>query len=218
MGSEPPASILPKKARLLEGSGEYLSERKMSVFQAVFTRRFLDASRLAKSNAVVRFCTLSTKPFSEFYLVRRLGAANHEQPFSYLSMCDIAINTNLFQDEYELAISGTRAEFTHVTKQLKDLSEGAFALKYKPDKYYPLPIHQVLIAPISQSDGVVTVLIEEKALKLSGDAQAFQKLSAFLLSLSNLAAGEHFHLDWFANEDLLAPTTANMSFVFSLEA
>lgn len=81
-----------------------------------------------------------------------------------------------------------------------------------------LCLHQVLIEPMSQSDGVVTVLLEEKALKLSGDAQAFQKLRAFLLSLSNLAAGEHFHLDWFANEDLLAPSTANMSFVFSLEA
>jgi hypothetical protein len=60
-------------------------------------------------------------------------------------MCEIAITTSLHQEEYEIEISGTCTEFARVTKHLKALSGGVFALKHKPDTYYPVPMRHVLI-------------------------------------------------------------------------
>ncbi|TGE20988.1 Imm32 family immunity protein [Hymenobacter metallicola] len=135
----------------------------------------------------------------------------------YPDMCEIAINTSVCQGEYEIDISGTSAEFADVTKQLKALSRGVFPLKHQPNTYHPVAMRQVVIEPVGHSNGVVTAQIEGAEFTLSGDAEAFRKLSAFLTSLSNLSAGEHWHLDWFANDDLLAPATAHMAFVFSIE-
>lgn len=132
-------------------------------------------------------------------------------------MCEIAIKTSLHQGEYEIGIWGTRAEFANLTKPFTGLSRRVFLLKLLPEPYYPVPMQQVVVEPVVHSNGVVTVQIDGSEFTLSGDAQAFLKLTAFLESLSNLSIGEHWHLDWFDNEDLLAPATANMSFVFYIE-
>jgi hypothetical protein len=133
-------------------------------------------------------------------------------------MCEISINASSQEEDYEINISGTCAEFANAKKQLNGLTGGVFALKHRLETYCPLSIRHVVIEPVGHSNSVVTAVIEEEAFKLSGDAHAFRKLSEFLASLSNLSAGEHFHLDWFANADMLAPTTANMSFIFFIEA
>jgi hypothetical protein len=133
-------------------------------------------------------------------------------------MCGIAINISSQQGHFEIDILGATADFASLTKQLTIPAAGVFPLKYKPNTHFPVPMSHLSIEPVGQSKGVITALIEGAELTLSGDAQAFQKLTAFLESLSTLSPGEHFHLDWFANEDLLAPVTANMSFTFSIKA
>jgi hypothetical protein len=133
-------------------------------------------------------------------------------------MCPIAINVSSHQEHTEVDISGTHVDFASVTKQLTDLSTGMFPLKHLPNRYYPVPLSRLSIELLPHSNGVITALTEGAEFRLSGDAQAFQKLTVFLESLSNLPVGEHFHLDWFGNEDLLAPATADMAFVFSIEA
>jgi hypothetical protein len=133
-------------------------------------------------------------------------------------MCEIAINTNLHKEQVEVEISGTCAGFATVTQQLVKLSTGVFTIKNMPNRYYPTQISRLSLETVVQSSGVITALVDGADFKLSGDVQAFRKLTDFLASLSSLSPGEHFHLDWFANEDLLAPATADMSFVFLIEA
>jgi hypothetical protein len=135
-------------------------------------------------------------------------------------MCEIAINTGPHREdsEIEIAILGSCAEYASVSKNLNDLPTGVFPLKHKPNKYYPLTISKVSIERMDQSNGVIAVQIDGAELRLSGDSQAFRKLTEFLANVSTLDAGGHVHLDYFGNPDLLAPATDNMSFVFSIEA
>jgi hypothetical protein len=133
-------------------------------------------------------------------------------------MCGIAINTSSLQGHSEIDISGKVADFTRFAKQLPDLSSGVVSLRQEPSPYFPMSMSQVIVEPVSQSEGLLTARIEGAGLRLSGDGQAFRKLADFLESLSTLSPGAHFHLDWFANDDWLAPATATMSFIFSLKA
>lgn len=135
-------------------------------------------------------------------------------------MCEIAINTSSHQEqsEIEISISGTCAEFASASKRLNGLSTGVFPLKHKLDRHYPVLMRQLTIKPMHQSNGVITARIDGAALNLSGDTQAFGKLTEFVANVSTLDAGGHVHLDWFANTDLLSPATDNMSFVFYIEA
>jgi hypothetical protein len=134
-------------------------------------------------------------------------------------MCEIAINTGPHQEhsEIEISISGTCAEYASASKNLNGLTTGVFPLKHKPNKYYPLIISELSVDMMSQSNGVFVAQIEGAELRLSADSQAFRKLTEFLANVSTLDAGGHVHLDWFANPDLLAPATDNMSFVFYIE-
>jgi hypothetical protein len=110
-------------------------------------------------------------------------------------MCGIAINISSQQGHFEIDILGATADFASLTKQLTIPAAGVFPLKYKPNKHFPVPMSHLSIEPVGQSKGVITALIEGAEFMLSGDAQAFQKLTAFLESLSTLSPGEHFHLD-----------------------
>lgn len=130
----------------------------------------------------------------------------------------IAINVNSQQEYSEIDISGTAAEFANFTEHLAKLSTGVLSLKSHPNLYFPISMDQLLIELMDQSDGLLTAQIIGTDFKLSGDPQAFRKLIDFLKSLPNLSPEEHFHLDWFANEDLLAPSTSTMAFIFSMKA
>ena len=133
-------------------------------------------------------------------------------------MSEIAINLSLQEAQYEIDLSGTAAQFASLVNRVNRLttcSPDVLSLRYEPSPY-PEAMSQLWLEQVDQSNGLIEVQINDTVLKLLGDSQAFYKLKVFLESLSNLRPGDHFHLDWFANEDLLASTTANMSFVFSV--
>ncbi|WBA44205.1 hypothetical protein [Hymenobacter canadensis] len=132
-------------------------------------------------------------------------------------MCEVAINISTQQEYSEIDISGNEADFASAAKQLAERSIGIFALKLKPNIHFPLPMRHLSMETVSHSSGVITALIQGAEFKLVGDSQAFRKLTDFVESLGNVPPGGHFHLDWFANADLLAPATANMSFIFSIK-
>ncbi|TGD79765.1 hypothetical protein [Hymenobacter wooponensis] len=134
-------------------------------------------------------------------------------------MSEIAINLSLQEAQYEIDLSGTAAQFASLVNRVNHLtkySPDVLSLRYKPSAY-PTAMRQLWLEQVDQSNGLITVQVNDIILKLLGNSQAFYKLTVFLESLSNLRPGEHFHLDWFSNEDLLAPTTASMSFIFSME-
>ncbi|MFC6225310.1 hypothetical protein ACFP2F_18830 [Hymenobacter artigasi] len=133
-------------------------------------------------------------------------------------MCEIAINISTQEEYSEIDISGTEADFASAAKQLAERSTGVFALNLKPNIYFPLPMKHLSMETVGQSKGVISALIHGAEFKLVGDSQAFRKLTDFVESLVNVPPGGHFHLDWFANADLLAPATADMSFIFSIKA
>jgi hypothetical protein len=133
-------------------------------------------------------------------------------------MSVIAINVNSQQGYHEINISGTAVEFANLAEYLTNLSTGVLSLKNDSNPFFPISMDQLLIELVDQSDGRITAQVTDKDFKLLGDTQAFRKLIDFLESLPNLSPGEHFHLDWFANEDLLAPSTSNMTFIFSMKA
>jgi hypothetical protein len=137
-------------------------------------------------------------------------------------MIGIAINVSSHQEYFEVDISGNNIDFTSFVKQLLNtLSKnqtGVITLKIEPNTYFPKPIRYLSTALLEDLDGLITVQIIDDKFKLSGDALAFQKLINFLESVPNLSPGEHFHLDQFDHEDLLAPITSNMSFIFSMKS
>lgn len=132
-------------------------------------------------------------------------------------MIGIAINVSSNQEYFEIDISGNNIEFTSFTKQLSKNQTGVITLKFEPDNYFPKSIKFLSTALLEDSDGLITAQVIDDEFKLSGDSLAFQKLINFLESVPNLSPGEHFHLDQFDHEDLLAPITSNMSFVFSMK-
>ncbi|MBX0289516.1 hypothetical protein K3G63_03655 [Hymenobacter sp. HSC-4F20] len=132
-------------------------------------------------------------------------------------MCEIAINVGLLQEYSEVDISGTAAGFVKLAGRLVKNSTGIFSLTLKRNAYFPVTISEVSLELVDQSEGLIDAQIHGTELKISGDSRAFQKLAAFLESLSCVPPGGHFHLDWFSDEDLLAPTTSTMSFIFSVE-
>ena len=133
-------------------------------------------------------------------------------------MSKIAINISLQQEHFEIDISGNAAGFANLTDYLSRSPTGVFPLKSSPNTYFPMSIKILSTKLVEQSKGLVTAQVSDAELRLMGDPKAFLKLGAFLESLQNLSPGEHFHLDWFSNEDLLAPNTSNMSFIFSIES
>jgi hypothetical protein len=133
-------------------------------------------------------------------------------------MCEIAIHISTQQEYSEIDISGTEADFASAAKQLAERSTVVFALNLKPNIHFSLPMKHLSLETVNQSNGVITALIHGGEFKLVGDSLAFRKLADFVESLGNVPPGGHFHLDWFANADLLAPATADMSFIFSVKA
>lgn len=132
-------------------------------------------------------------------------------------MCGIAINVGLLQGHSEVAVSGTAAGFVKLAGCVAEISTGVCSLTPKRNAYFPVAVSEVAWEIIDQSEGLIAAQIHGTELKISGDSQAFQKLAAFLESLSCMSPRGHFHLDWFSNEDLLAPTASTMSFIFSVE-
>lgn len=133
-------------------------------------------------------------------------------------MCEIAINISTQQVPSEIEISGSEAAFANAAKQLAERSTGVFALNPKPNRYFPLPMRHLSMQTVSHSNGVITALMQGAEFRLVGDSRAFRKLTDFVESLANVPPGGHFHLDWLANADVLAPATAEMSFIFSIKA
>jgi hypothetical protein len=132
-------------------------------------------------------------------------------------MCEIVINTSTQQGHSEVQISGTATGFAGLPNYLTDISARVYSLTRRPSAYYPVSISQLSLELVDQSNGLITAQINNAEFKLLGDASAFQKLADFLSSLLELRPGEHFHFDWFGNEYLLAPETATLSVIFSME-
>ncbi|MBT9395500.1 hypothetical protein KLP40_20210 [Hymenobacter sp. NST-14] len=135
-------------------------------------------------------------------------------------MCELSVNVCSLQGEFEghteIDISGTSADFLRFSYCLSEFPTKGFSLRQKPNIYYPKSLHHLSLDLVDQSNRLITMQVEGVDFKITGDLEAFQKLSSFLESLSNLSPGEHFHLDWFADEDLLAPATNTLSFIFSV--
>ncbi|WBO84177.1 hypothetical protein [Hymenobacter yonginensis] len=137
-------------------------------------------------------------------------------------MCELSINVSSLKGEFEghteIDISGTTADFLSFSYCLTEFPTKEFSLRQRPTIYYPISLHHLSLELVDQSNQLITMQIEGVGFKITGDLEAFQKLRSFLESLSNLRPGEHFHLDWFADEDLLAPATTISSFIFSVLA
>lgn len=133
-------------------------------------------------------------------------------------MPEIAINVNLQQECYEVNISGTAAAFATFTNHLINLSTAVYSLDKSPNIYFPTQLDRLSVRLVDQSSGLISVQIDNEEFNIVGDEQAFMRFADFAESLQNLSPGEHFHLDWFANENLLSPTTSNMVFIFSMRA
>ena len=132
-------------------------------------------------------------------------------------MYTIAINVSMQKEYFEIDISGNAVEFASFTNYLSKRPTDIFPLKSKPNAYFPKSMKSLSTELLEQSDGLIAVQIVNNDFRIIGDSQAFLKLVDFLESLPNLSPGEHFHLDWFSNESLLAPSTSNMSFIFFME-
>jgi len=133
-------------------------------------------------------------------------------------MSEIAINISEPQEGVEINISGNASAFTALADHLSKNTTSILLLKSEPNAYFPRKMEFLSTVLLEQSNGLITVQVIDAEFRLVGDSQAFQKLGSFLESLENLIPGEHFHLDWFANGDLLAPDTADMSFIFWMES
>ena len=140
--------------------------------------------------------------------------------YCLVTMCELSINVCSLQGEFEghteIDISGTSADFLSFSNCLIEFSTKGFSLRQRPAIHYPKSLHHLSLELIDQSNQLITMQVEGVDFKITGDLEAFQKLSSFLESLSSLSPGEHFHLDWFADEDLLAPATSTSSFIFSV--
>ncbi|WP_139252460.1 hypothetical protein [Hymenobacter psychrotolerans] len=137
-------------------------------------------------------------------------------------MRELSINVCSLQEEFEghteIDISGTSADFLSFSCCLTEFPAKGFSLRQRPTIHYPTSLHYLSLELVDQSNKLITMQVEGLDFKITGDLDAFQKLRSFLESLSNLRPGEHFHLDWFADEDLLAPATDTLSFTFSVLA
>ncbi|MDF7814347.1 hypothetical protein [Hymenobacter sp. YC55] len=137
-------------------------------------------------------------------------------------MCELSVNICSLQGEFEghteIDISGTSADFLSFSYCLTEFPTKGFSLRQIPNIYYPKSLHHLSLELVDQSNRLITMQVEGVDFKITGDLEAFQKLRSFLKSLSSLSPGEHFHLDWFANKDLLTPATDTLSFTFSVLA
>lgn len=133
-------------------------------------------------------------------------------------MIGVAINIGVHAESFEIDISGNAIDFVDFAKQLSQNLPGVISLRNNPSDYFLKSIKLLSTKLLEDSKGLITVEITDDELRFSGDLLAFKKLIDFLDSVPNLSPGEHYHLDQFDHEDLLDPTTSNMSFIFSMEA
>ncbi len=81
--------------------------------------------------------------------------------------------------------------------------------------FYPVSVRALHIEPQTQSGGRLTVSVDQIAMVLKGDAEAFDKLGQSLENCFDRHSrpGHHFHLDYYEGNDLLNQTNCSLIFM-----
>lgn len=114
----------------------------------------------------------------------------------------------------EVAVSGTGGELSCLGALLKTIETAVtLPLEARASKYYPVCLGQLTIEP-SGDERRLEVAVVADTLRIGGGAKALAALAQSLLNYfeGEVEDGSHFHLDYYAGNELLEPTPCTLIF------
>lgn len=112
----------------------------------------------------------------------------------------------------ELLIEGTRIEFNRLSNLISQSVSNPLILEGEltASKFYPVTLRLFSLMPEKSTDGKFAISVDQESLVMSGDKQAFLRLSKFFHGNwgNDPTKKYHIHLDYFEGvlEDWLLPT------------
>lgn len=87
----------------------------------------------------------------------------------------------------------------------------------KESEFYPYCLDQLVLNFMVKGDDLLTVKIVERHLIFSGTLKAFNKIGQSMINFfeGDVEEGEHFHLDYYEENTLLAQTNCHLIFMCS---
>jgi hypothetical protein len=115
-----------------------------------------------------------------------------------------------------VAIIGRQAELLELAKSLCDYMSISIAGDTTPDQFYKRVLANLVFVPLTekQPDALITISLEGNRLRLSCGVNAALRLGQSLQNFfgGSVQNGQHFHLDYFEGDLLLAPTENGLIF------
>ena len=113
-----------------------------------------------------------------------------------------------------IAISGSADALLSLGRALSEGKDIQFKAEEIPSRFYPILLRGFSFNLLSTTEALLEVVVEAQQLHISGGAKTAEKLGQSLLNFfsGEVMPGEHFHLDFFEGNGILAPTRYHLIF------
>ncbi len=129
---------------------------------------------------------------------------------------EIYINCDGNPDKPEVQISGSKKALKNFGVLLNTTEDSSrLELPTCNDEHYPVPLRSIVYSVREAKEDWAYVSINKEQLYLTGTKHTFNKIGDSLFNFfdEDAEVGDHFHLDYYEGNDVLAKTNCYLIFV-----